>query len=152
MSTENLSQWFTAAEAAAYLKVQPRSSEPRAVLIERRRVKRARKPKAVRKEARGTWVFFPIINGKRTTRTLGLLKDLTQKQADQKAEQMLRDMKLRNEREAPTVSRIVEQYRIEKMPQRHDTRRSYDAWLRNHILPTWGKCVLADLGARPGAW
>ena len=49
----------------------------------------------------------------------------------------------------PTVSSLVEQYRREKMPKHKDTRRSYEAWLRNHILPKWGECTLSDLQARP---
>jgi integrase len=35
------------------------------------------------------------------------------------------------------------------MPKRTDTRRSYEVWLRNHILPRWGDCPLTDLQARP---
>jgi integrase len=35
------------------------------------------------------------------------------------------------------------------MPQRKDTRRAYEVWLRNHIVPKWGKCVLPDVQARP---
>ena len=35
------------------------------------------------------------------------------------------------------------------MPRRLSTRRSYDAWLNNHILPRWGNCLLADLQAAP---
>ncbi len=53
-------------------------------------MKRARKPKAVRNEARGTWVFFPVVDGKRTTRKLGAMTELTQEQADRKAMEMLR--------------------------------------------------------------
>jgi integrase len=37
----------------------------------------------------------------------------------------------------------------EKMPTRTDTRRSYEVWLRNHILPRWGDSLLFELQARP---
>jgi integrase len=40
------------------------------------------------------------------------------------------------------------QYRAEKMPKRVDTRRTYSAWLDNHILPRWGDCSITDLQAR----
>jgi hypothetical protein len=50
---------------------------------------------------------------------------------------------------APTVTALVEQYRAEKMPRRNDTRRSYDVWLRNHIVPKWGEFGLSDVQARP---
>jgi integrase len=35
------------------------------------------------------------------------------------------------------------------MPTRKDTRRSYEVWLSNHILPKWGDSGLADLEPRP---
>jgi len=50
---------------------------------------------------------------------------------------------------APTVNTLVEQYRAEKMPKRSDTRRSYEVWISNHILPKWGQCALSDIQARP---
>ena len=48
-----------------------------------------------------------------------------------------------------TVNTLVTHYRQEKMPKRTDTRRSYEVWLRNHILPKWGDCALTELQARP---
>jgi integrase len=110
---------------------------------------RARKPKAVRNEARGTWVFFPVIDGKRTTRKLGVLKELTQEQADRKAEEMLRSLKLQAKRNAPRVSWVVEQYRIEKMPKlRHSTQRVTDLWIKKHVLPRWGEQPITELQPR----
>jgi len=47
------------------------------------------------------------------------------------------------------VRELVTQYREEKMPPRLSTRRSYDQWLENHILPKWGDCALTDVQARP---
>ena len=35
------------------------------------------------------------------------------------------------------------------MPQRNSTRRSYDGWLRNHVIPKWGQCEITDVQARP---
>jgi integrase len=43
----------------------------------------------------------------------------------------------------------VEQYRVEKMPQRLDTNRGYESWIRVHILPKRGQKVITDLQARP---
>jgi len=47
------------------------------------------------------------------------------------------------------VSTLVEQYRAEKMPRRSDTRRSYEVWLSNYIIPKWGDRALSELQARP---
>lgn len=48
-----------------------------------------------------------------------------------------------------TLKMLVEQYRTEKMPKRADTRRAYEVWLENYILPRWGDHPLAELQARP---
>ncbi len=94
-------------------------------------------------------MFFPVINGKRTTRKLGLLKELTQEQADRKAAEMLRNLKLQAERNSPTVLWVVEQYQIESMPKlRHSTQRVMGLWLKKHILPMWGKRPITELQPR----
>ena len=113
-------------------------------------MKRARKQKAVRNEARGTWVFFPVIDGKRTTRKLGNLNEFNQEEADQKAEEMLRNLKLQAKRNVPIVSWVVEQYRIEKMSKlRHSTQRISEVWIKKHILPRWGCQPISELQPRP---
>jgi len=35
------------------------------------------------------------------------------------------------------------------MPKRNDTRRSYEAWISNHILPKWKDCLITDLEPCP---
>jgi integrase len=113
-------------------------------------VKRARKPKAVRNEARGTWVFFPVIDGKRTTRKLGNLNELNQQQADARAAEMLRSLKLQAKRNIPILSWVVEQYRIEKMSKlRHSTQRISEVWIKKHVLPRWGRQPISELQPRP---
>jgi integrase len=95
-------------------------------------------------------VFFPVVNGKRTTRKLGALKELTQEQADVRAEQVLCNLKLREERESPTVPWVVEHYRIDKMPRlRHSTRRVIELWLKKYILRQWEKQLITELQPRP---
>jgi integrase len=95
-------------------------------------------------------VFFPVIDGKRTTRKLGNLNELNQEQADQKAEEMLRNLKLQTKRNVPIVSWVVEQYRIEKMSKlRHSTQRIGEVWIKKHILPRWGCQPISELQPRP---
>jgi integrase len=113
-------------------------------------MKRARKPRAVRNEARGTWVFFPVVDGKRTPRKLGAMTELTQEQADRKAMEMLRSLNARSEQNSPTVLQMVEQYRIEKMSKlRQSTQRVVELWLKKHVLPKWGEHRITDLQPRP---
>lgn len=101
---------------------------------------------------RKTWNFLWWENGKRRSRTIGLATEYPTKARAWRAAITLQDSQesqakvLSNE---PTVNTLIQQYRAEKMPKRTDTRRSYEVWLRNHILPRWGDCSLTELQARP---
>lgn len=95
-------------------------------------------------------MFFPVINGKRTTRKLGALKEFTQEQADRKAVEMLRNLKFQAERNSPTVLWVVEQYRIEKMSKlRHSTQRVNELWIKKYVLSRWGGQPITELQPRP---
>lgn len=97
------------------------------------------------------WNFFWWADGKRHSKAIGPLRDLPTKAAAWKAAKPLRDAV--EERggagAAPTMNDLVVRYRNEKMPKRIDTRRAYEVWLSNHILPRWGACLLSDVQARP---
>jgi integrase len=49
----------------------------------------------------------------------------------------------------PTVNTLITSYRAEKMPTRYSSQRSYEAWLRNHIIPKFGDTLITDVQARP---
>jgi integrase len=96
-----------------------------------------------------TWSFQWWQDGKRKTKSLGYHKTKT---SAWKAAKSLRDAlenKTHEVKAVPTVNTLIEQYRAEKMPQRYSSRRSYDAWLKNHIAPKWGACVLSAVQPRP---
>ena len=94
-----------------------------------------------------TWNFFWWDNGKRKCKALGRFPT---KAAAWKAAKPLCDaLETQPKSGVPTVSTLVEQYRAEKMPRRKDTRRSYEVWIKQHIIPKWGDCPLTDLQARP---
>jgi hypothetical protein len=96
-----------------------------------------------------TWSFQWWQDGKRKTKSLGHHKTKT---SAWKAAKSLRDAletKTPDVKAVPTVNTLIEQYRAEKMPQRYSSRRSYEAWLKNHIAPKWGACVLSALQPRP---
>ena len=44
---------------------------------------------------------------------------------------------------------LVKRYRTERMPTRTDTKRSYEVWISNHIMPKWGDCAITNLEPRP---
>ncbi len=96
-----------------------------------------------------TWNLFWWENGKRHSKKIGKYPS---KAAAWRAAKPLRDAvenKTRVSSNRPIVSTLVDQCRAEKMPQRFSTRRSYDAWLNNHVLPRWGECAIQDVQARP---
>lgn len=97
------------------------------------------------------WNFFWWEDGKRKCKALGRFPS---KVAAWRAAKPLRDA-LETKRQpqttasVPTVSTLVEQYKAEKMPERKDTKRTYQSWIRVHILPKWGSSLITDLQARP---
>jgi integrase len=102
-----------------------------------------------------TWNFFFWENGKRRSKKIGTMSQFPSKALAWRAAKPLRDA-VENQTQvnpststAPTVSTLVEQYRIEKMPKRLDTCRTYNAWLKNHIVPKWGACEITAVQARP---
>jgi integrase len=96
--------------------------------------------------SRGTWRFLQWVNGKRKSQTIGTKQEFPTRAAAWKAVKPLAQVSTST---APTVSTLVEQYRAEKMPTRLDTRRTYNAWLKNHIVPKFGQCAITDVQARP---
>jgi integrase len=99
-----------------------------------------------------TWNFLWWENGKRRSKKIGTVRHYPTKASAWRAARTFRpSLENRQTRSisGPVMTTLVEHYRREKMPKRKDTRRSYEAWLRNHILPKWGDCVLLDLQARP---
>jgi integrase len=94
------------------------------------------------------WRFFCWDNGKRRTKVLGRFPT---KAIAWKAAKPLRDaLEVKPKREGvPTVGTLLEQYKAEKMPKRRDTHRTYESWMRVHILPKWGTSLITDLQARP---
>jgi integrase len=95
-----------------------------------------------------TWRFFWWENGKRHSKVLGRFPT---KAKAWEAAKPLRDALGAQTKNfsVPSVNMLVQQYRDEKMPTRHDTRGSYESWLRVYILPKWGDCRITDLQARP---
>ena len=96
------------------------------------------------------WNFFWWENGKRKCKALGRFPS--------KAKAWAAAKPYRDKMESPeptgkaptlTVGELVQQYRIEKMPTRASTRRGYEGFLRNYILPKWENAEITELQARP---
>jgi len=100
---------------------------------------------------RKTWNFLWRENGQRRSKLLGTISDIrTKTEARRAAESLRRTLQQSPVRQnTPTVRTLIDHYRVEKMPERYSTRRSYETWLRHRIMPRWGDCQLTDLQARP---
>jgi len=96
---------------------------------------------------RKTWNYLWYDSGKRRSKLIGTKQEYPTKAAAWQAVLSLRPTASKSK--SPTVASLVEQYRAEKMPNRGSTRRGYDSWLDNHILPRWGDCSITEVQARP---
>ena len=96
------------------------------------------------------WCFFWWENGKRRSKALGRFST---KAAAWSAAKPMRDrleaQTVSSRPAKPTVKILVERYRAERMPSRRDTRRAYEVWITNHILPKWGDRVITEIEPRP---
>src|SRR5262249_12516723 len=110
---------------------------------------RARQGSVVRDRRSNVWNFFYWTDGKRHSKVLGKFRTKTEawKAANALGDAVESQTKQRNP--TATVKALIDNYRQEKMPQRIDTRRSYEIWLKNYILPQWSDCVITALQARP---
>lgn len=99
---------------------------------------------------RRVWNYLFCENGVRRTKLIGSLRDFPTKTAAwQAAESLRRSMDNAINISRLSVAELVQQYRVEKMPKRVDTRRAYEVWLRHHVLPRWGNSQLTEVQARP---
>jgi integrase len=98
---------------------------------------------------RKTWNFLTWENGKRHTRKIGTLAKYPNKSAAKRAAQSFQPLPEIPRPSGLTVQTLVQHYRTERMPNRASTRRGYEAWLINHVLPRWGDCSITDVQARP---
>ena len=99
----------------------------------------------------GKWRLLQWVDGKRRSQTIGTKEQYPTKSAAlQAAESLKATVKVAATPTAvPTVNRLVEQYRVEKMPERFSTRYGYEQWFTNHVLPRWKDSPITDLQARP---
>ena len=100
---------------------------------------------------RKTWNYLWYEDGKRCSKLIGTKQKYPTKGAAWSAAQSLvrRIESQQKAYHALTVRAVVAHYREERMPKRTDTRRAYEVWLSNHILPTWGDRSLIEVQARP---
>jgi integrase len=99
---------------------------------------------------RGTWAFLWREGGKRRSRLIGTKAQYPTKAAARKAAEMIKlaVAAVGKEQAVPLVSVLVERFRAERMPDRQSTRRGYNSYLNNYILPVWGALPITALQPR----
>jgi integrase len=98
----------------------------------------------------GVWNFLWFDEqGKRRSRKLGDLSQLSREQAQKKADAVRQELRFEPPVESQKVRMLVEQYKTEKMPSRASTSRVYKLWLKNYALPQWGDLPITELQPRP---
>jgi integrase len=101
---------------------------------------------------RKTWNFLTWEGGNRRSKAIGTLRQYPTKASAWSAVEAFQDSPekpVHAVSKSPTVSTLVEQYRVEKMPRRVMTRQGYNTWLNQYIVPTWGDHTIQELEARP---
>lgn len=96
---------------------------------------------------RRTWNYLWYEAGKRRSKLIGNKQQYPTKAAAWKSVESITKPP-RNISGTLTVQTLVEQYRQEKMPKRASTRRGYETYLRNHILPKWQDADITELQPR----
>lgn len=106
----------------------------------------------------GQWFYYYYEDNKRKNKRIG-----TRDQYPTKASAWKAAMPLHHavETSAPvqlnlktkqTVSVLIDDWKASgKYPERETTKRGYEAWFRNHIVPQWGKSPINALKAKPVA-
>ena len=101
---------------------------------------------------RRTWSFIWREDGKRKSRLIGPASKYTTKKSAQEAAESISTEVLKphhhNKHPTVTVDEIITHYRSERMPKRYSTRRGYESWIRNYIMPHWGKRPITEVEPR----
>jgi integrase len=100
---------------------------------------------------RRVWNFLYCTGETRRTKTIGSKRDYPTKAAAWKAAEDLKALLQAPQQPSRgiTVNSLVETYKTERMPKRASTRRGYDSWLSNRVLPKWGDSSITELQPRP---
>jgi integrase len=92
------------------------------------------------------WQFFWWADGRRHSKTLGRFP--TKTAAWNAAQQFRVQPPQPKPSSVPTVGKLVERYRAERMPTLYSTRRGYESWLKCHVVPRWGAHAITDVQPR----
>jgi integrase len=99
---------------------------------------------------RMTWNYLWYEAGTRRSKLIGTKKQFPRPaDAWEEVERLGIGKQKQPAAKAVTVKSLVESYRVERIPKRVDTKRSYEVWISHHILPKWGDCEITDLEPRP---
>lgn len=100
-------------------------------------------------KTRGTWQLRWYENGVRKQKQLGTIRDWPNREKAERANAHLLNLYNRTKQHVPSIADLVAEYRASDMPERASTRRGYESYLENHIIPRWGSVSIAELKPEP---
>jgi len=107
----------------------------------------------VENKSRGTWslLYTDPETGKRTSKKIGLIKDLTRPEALRRAEEIRGSVRLAEERKPLTVKELAAEYKELRQHKllRENSARVQNAFFENWVIPRWGSNNITELGAKP---
>jgi integrase len=102
---------------------------------------------------RGEWLLRWKEDGVRKQRRVGTLRNWNTRAKAEKACAGLLRQYSQPWRSAPSILNLINEYRASDMPERASTRRGYESYFKNHIIPKWGATSIAELEPDPvKAW
>ena len=96
----------------------------------------------------GSWNFLWFEHGRRKSQVIGSVLEYPTRESARRAAEPLKRRYASPDVNIPNVRKLVELYEKEKMPLRHTTRRGYQSWLMNYVLPKWGDSSITQVRAR----
>ncbi len=101
---------------------------------------------SVRKDKRrGTWHFqWYDETGRRLSQRIGTTKEFpTKSSAEQEAERL--SLGRTKNTDGKTMRDVIEDYKKQRMPERHSTAYVYRSFLKNHISPKWADTPVKEV-------
>jgi integrase len=98
---------------------------------------------------RGTWQLRYYENGVRKQKQLGTIRDWPNRAEAERANAHLLNLYNKPKQSVPTIADLIAKYRASDMPERASTRRGYESYFENHIIPKWGAVSIAEFKPDP---
>ena len=108
-----------------------------------------RRAHIVQYKTRGLWALRWTEDGERKTKVIGTVRQWPTRRECEQANRHLLNMYNRPAKHVPTIAELIKEYRKTDMPERASTRRGYESYFENHLIPQWGSTPINELRPDP---